>query len=251
MSRLLNLFFFGVLLAASVSAANVPGGPVTPPGDEPEVCQVAVLRNGFTIQYVRREIAGPAARLWLCAGAGAGYVEIPSAQIEGFEPRQTAVPPTVPAETSVPEKPASGLLPIPDPITNVIASVASRYRIDPDFVASVAMAESGFNPAAVSPKGARGLMQLMPQTAASLGVENVLDPTANVEGGTKYLRQLLDQYQGDAVKALAAYNAGPGRVEQYGGVPPYRETRAYVARIIEDFNRKKQQQQSTAAPAEK
>jgi soluble lytic murein transglycosylase-like protein len=95
-------------------------------------------------------------------------------------------------------------------------------------------------------------MQLMPRTAAWLGVENVLDPAANVEGGTKYLRQLLDQYDGDALKALAAYNAGPQRVEQYGGVPPFPETRAYITRIIDDYNRKKHQQQahSSAPPAD-
>ena len=143
--------------------------------------------------------------------------------------------------------------PAEDPIKNLIASAASRHQIDPDFVASVVKAESGFNPTAVSSKGAQGLMQLMPRTAARLGVENALDPAANVEGGTKYLRQLLDQYDGDAVKALAAYNAGPQRVEQYGGVPPYRETRAYITRIIDDYNRKKLQQQahSTVAPADK
>ena len=90
-------------------------------------------------------------------------------------------------------------------------------------------------------------MQLMPLTAASLGVENALDPASNMEGGTRYLRQLLDQYGGDAAKALAAYNAGPQRVQQYGGVPPYAETRAYVARIIGDYNRKKLQQHTDSA----
>jgi soluble lytic murein transglycosylase-like protein len=138
-------------------------------------------------------------------------------------------------------------------LKRLITNAATRHHIDPDFVTSVVKAESGFNPRAVSPKGARGLMQLMPQTASRLGVDNVLDPAANVEGGTKYLRQLLDQYDGDAVKALAAYNAGPQRVAQYGGVPPYPETRAYVARIVDDYNRKKIQQQahSAAAPADK
>ena len=111
-------------------------------------------------------------------------------------------------------------------------------------MASVVKAESGFNPRAVSPKGAQGLMQLMPETAAMLGAGNVLDPAANLGAGTKYLRQLLDQFAGDAGKALAAYNAGPQMVEQYGGIPPYRETRAYVTRIIEDYNRKKLQRQA-------
>jgi soluble lytic murein transglycosylase-like protein len=122
----------------------------------------------------------------------------------------------------------------------LIASAALRHQIDPDFVASVVKAESGFLPTAVSPRGAQGLMQLMPRTAAELGVRNALDPAENVEGGTTYLRRLLDRYDWDAVKALAAYNAGPQRVEQYGSAPPYPETRAYVARIINDYSRKKQ-----------
>ena len=184
---------------------------------------------------------------------GAGYVEIPSEQIVGVEPREGAVPFTAAAPASAPAKTARGALPAALPVANLIAGAASRNRIDPDFVASVVKAESGFNPAAVSPKGAQGLMQLMPRTAATLGVENAFDPAANVEAGTKYLSQLLDQYDGDVAKALAAYNAGPRRVEQYGGVPPYPETRDYVIRIIEDYNRKKLRQQadSTAAPAGK
>src|SRR5439155_4688794 len=104
---------------------------------------------------------------------------------------------------------------------------------------SVIRAESGFDPHAVTPKGAQGLMQLMPQTAARMGVQNALDPAANVEGGTRYLGELLVRYHHDLSKALAAYNAGPDRVEQYHGVPPYPETLAYVARVVRDFNRKK------------
>ena len=254
MSSFPNLSIFAVLLTASAYGADsVPDGSGAPAGYGPEVCQVAVLRNGFTVQYARSEVVGPATRLWLCAGAGAGYVEIPGGEIEGFEQEQSAVPLAPAAPASAPQTTTSGVLPVKDPIKTLIASAASRYQIDPDFVASVVKAESGFNPTAVSPKGARGLMQLMPRTAARLGVENALDPAANVEGGTKYLRQLLDQYDGDAVKVLAAYNAGPQRVEQYGGIPPYPETRAYVARIIDDYNRKKLQQQahSPAAPAGK
>ena len=108
-------------------------------------------------------------------------------------------------------------------------------------------AESGFNPRAVSPKGAQGLMQLMPRTASQLGVADAFDPGANVEGGTRYLRELLERYNFDLVKALAAYNAGPQRVEQYHGVPPYYETQAYVARIVRDFNRKKLAERKTAS----
>ena len=108
----------------------------------------------------------------------------------------------------------------------------------------------GFNVRAVSPKGAQGLMQLMPRTATELGVRNVFDPQANVEGGTRYLRELLERYNFDLVKALAAYNAGTHRVEQYGGVPPYYETKAYVARIVRDYN-KKLAAKNAAQPATK
>jgi soluble lytic murein transglycosylase-like protein len=124
-------------------------------------------------------------------------------------------------------------------LNEVISAASGRHHLDPDLVNSVIMAESGFQVRAVSPKGARGLMQLMPGTASQLGVPNAFDPQANVEGGTKYLRELLERYNFDLVKALAAYNAGPHRVEQFGGVPPYYETRVYVARIVRDFNKKK------------
>ena len=123
--------------------------------------------------------------------------------------------------------------------------------MDADFIHSVIKAESGFNPRALSPKGAQGLMQLMPGTANRLGVGNAFEPRDNIEGGTRYLRQLLEQYHGDPIKALAAYNAGPERVQQYQGVPPYRETRNYVRRIILDFNHKKLTQQAAAPAARK
>ena len=133
-------------------------------------------------------------------------------------------------------------------LSQVINEASGRYRLDPDLVNSVIKAESDFKVRAVSPKGAQGLMQLMPGTAAQLGVPNAFDPQANVDGGTRYLRELLERYNFDLVKALAAYNAGPQRVEQFGGVPPYYETRAYVARIVKDFNKKKIAQGKAAVP---
>jgi len=246
MSRVLGFSLSAALLSASaMAAATQPGN-----GLEVEACRIAVLRNDFTIQVARSETVGSDTQLWLCSGDG--FVTIPTDQIERFEQREIAVPqaPALPP-ANTPET-----LPKPqgkDSIQTLITGAASRYQIDPDFVTSVVKAESGFNSAAVSPKGAQGLMQLMPRTAATLGVGNPFDPASNVEAGTRYLRQLLDQYSGDAVKALAAYNAGSRRVEQYGGIPPYRETRSYVSRIIDDYNRKKlqQQAQSTAAPAGK
>ncbi len=100
---------------------------------------------------------------------------------------------------------------------------------------AVVSVESGFRPQAVSPKGAQGLMQLMPRTASSLGVADAFDPAQNLDGGTRHLGQLLTLYGGDLVRALAAYNAGEGAVVRHGGVPPYRETRAYVKKVLEQY----------------
>ena len=113
-----------------------------------------------------------------------------------------------------------------------ITAAAKKHGIDPALLAGLVKQESGFNPNAGSPAGARGLTQLMPGTAAGLGVGNVLDPIQNLDGGAKYLRQQLDAFGGDVTRALAAYNAGPGAVQRYGGVPPYAETQNYV-RIVQ------------------
>lgn len=113
----------------------------------------------------------------------------------------------------------------------LIVEHARANRLNPQLVRAVIQAESAFNPRAVSPVGAMGLMQLMPGTARELGVVDPFDPEDNIRGGTKYLRSLLDRFDGEVELALAAYNAGPGAVERYNGVPPYRETRNYVARI--------------------
>src|SRR5271170_3665352 len=218
--------------------------------------EMAVLRNGFSIRHERREVIGDVTRLYVTA-EGLSYVDVPTAEIEHFEEA---------------ENPASGFglqgsdlnspllakgarngAPGPQLDLNEVVNAASgRYRLDPDLVSSVIKAESGFNVRAVSPKGAQGLMQLMPDTASKLGVPDAFDPQANVEGGTRYLRELLERYNFDLVKALAAYNAGPQRIDQYHGVPPYYETKAYVARIVRDFNKKKLADKSaTAALARK
>ena len=115
----------------------------------------------------------------------------------------------------------------------IIASVAARYQIDRALVKAVIRAESGFQPRAVSSKGARGLMQLMPQTALMHGVRNIHEPTENIEGGVQHLRMLLDRYSGNVPLALAAYNAGEGAVDQAGGIPPFPETRDYVWRVLQ------------------
>jgi soluble lytic murein transglycosylase-like protein len=116
---------------------------------------------------------------------------------------------------------------------DLIAQHAATHGIRPDLVRAIIQTESAFNPLARSDKGALGLMQLMPQTAAELGVTNPFDPAENIRGGVAYLRQLLDRYGHNEELALAAYNAGPGAVDRYGSVPPYRETKNYVARVRE------------------
>jgi soluble lytic murein transglycosylase-like protein len=207
---------------------------------------LAVLRNGFSIRHERRQVLGGVTRLFVSAD-GSSFVDVPTAEIEHFE---AALADPKPAATANPAEAQSAHLNVANlnrtDLSEVINSASTRYRLDPDLVNSVIRAESDFNVRAVSRTGAQGLMQLMPQTSSQLGVGNAFDAQANVEGGTRYLRELLERYNFDLVKALAAYNAGPRRVEQFGGVPPYYETRAYVARIVRDFNRKKLAQKSMA-----
>jgi soluble lytic murein transglycosylase-like protein len=118
------------------------------------------------------------------------------------------------------------------PFASEISAAAARNGVDPALLTGLIRAESNFDPSATSPAGAQGLTQLMPGTAASLGVTNPLDPAQSIDGGARYLRQQLDRFGGDASKALAAYNAGPGAVERFGGVPPYAETQAYVRKVL-------------------
>ena len=223
----------GMMLAFSLGALPCLAG------------EVAVLKNGFSIKHERREVVGDITRLYVNAD-GSSFVDVRTAEIEHFEaaPDEPAVRtrPLVPASLSVdrgfPARPQTDL-------NTVVSEASGRYRLDPDLVNSVIKAESGFNVHAVSRKGAQGLMQLMPGTASQLGVGNSFDAQDNVEGGTKYLRALMEKYNFDMVKALAAYNAGPQRVERFGGVPPYYETKAYVARVVKDFNKKKMAEAAT------
>jgi soluble lytic murein transglycosylase-like protein len=146
----------------------------------------------------------------------------------------TATTASAPATTAPAGLMATGAseLPADVPFGAEITAAAKKHGIDPALLAGLVKQESNFNPNAGSPAGARGLTQLMPGTAAGLGVTNVLDPIQSLDGGAKYLRQQLDAFGGDVTRALAAYNAGPGAVQRYGGVPPYAETQNYV-RIVQ------------------
>ena len=122
-------------------------------------------------------------------------------------------------------------------ITKLINDISQKYGVDSKLIKEVIRAESGFDSSAVSATGAKGLMQLMPGTAADLGVVNSFDPAQNIEGGTHYLRDLLDKYNGNVSLALSAYNAGPGAVAKYHGIPPYSETQNYVQKITSKLNK--------------
>jgi len=224
--------------------------------------QIAVLRNGFSIHFDHKEQSGNSTRLY----TGSGYLDIASDQIASFDVDETPVtPPPQPApqpvalttaQPSAAQPATMALQTAPSKaaqqnidLEQVVREASSKNRLDPDFVSSVIRAESNFKAHAISKKGAQGLMQLMPSTAAQLGVADPFDPRANVEAGTAHLSALLDRYNNDPIKALAAYNAGAHRVKQYNGVPPYRETRDYINKIVRDFNAKKRAQMKASAAA--
>jgi soluble lytic murein transglycosylase-like protein len=221
-----------LLCAAAVLSLVVPASAT----------DIAVLRNGFTIRHDHRIVMGEKTRLFTSSD-DSSFTDVATAEITSIEkdltPPPTPAPSAVPASfpATAPARVSTSAPPVAD-LNQVVNSASAAYHLDPDLVNSVIHAESGFNARAISPKGAQGLMQLMPSTANSLGVNNAFNPQQNVGGGSRYLRELLERYNFDLVKALAAYNAGPERVDQYHGVPPFRETRAYVARIIKEYNRK-------------
>jgi soluble lytic murein transglycosylase-like protein len=142
-----------------------------------------------------------------------------------------ALMPQLAAPDATPDAYAPAPIP-PEQINQLVQQNADIWQVDPALIKSVIANESSFNANAQSPVGAQGLMQLMPETAASLGVKNPFDPAQNVAGGTRYLRSLLDRFKGDTRLAVAAYNAGPGAVEKYGDVPPYAETQSYVKNVL-------------------
>ncbi|MBV9742873.1 MAG: lytic transglycosylase domain-containing protein [Acidobacteriia bacterium] len=187
--------------------------------------EYALFSGGGRLRVDRHEAAGSTITLYL----GAGTIELAAAEIRGFEPdERVAPPPIVAAPPSAPE-PA----PFPEQLAD---AAANKYGLPADLVRSVMKAESSLHSNVVSPKGAIGLMQLMPGTAQALGVDPH-DPAQNVEAGTRYLRALLEKYGGALRHALAAYNAGPGAVGKYGGVPPFAETVEYIRRVERQWKR--------------
>ena len=239
-----------LLCAASLSAAA-------------SAADIAILRNGFTIRHDHRIVMGETTRLFTSTD-DSSFTDVSTADITGFEKDLTPPPPPVAPSTAPaasfpsttlarPIMPSRRATPPPSPaeLNQVVNSASQAYHLDPDLVNSVIHAESAFNSRAVSPKGAQGLMQLMPSTAGNLGVSNPFDAQQNVGGGSKYLRELLERYNFDLVKALAAYNAGHELVKKNQGDPPYRETLAYQARIITHYNRKIAAQEKAEALAKK
>jgi len=189
--------------------------------------EIVELSTGFRIHAERHETEGSVVRLY----QNGGVTEVPASLVVHFDVEEAQPkPPAAATSMRLPELNAQDL----------VAAAARRNGLPPEFVASVVSAESDFQAGAVSPKGAIGLMQLMPATAREYGADP-RDPRQNVEAGTQYLRDLLLKYQKDdhqVSRALAAYNAGPGAVDRYRGVPPYRETRAYVARVLRKYEKK-------------
>jgi soluble lytic murein transglycosylase-like protein len=191
--------------------------------------EIVTLQNGFTIRCASREaLPEDKVRLHLRpTGDADNYMDIPAssiAMVEATPDEVTAFPVTPTATKHV-------------DTAGILATSGARHNVNVALLAAVVQAESAGNPHAVSRTGAQGLMQLMPGTAVGLGVQNSFDPASNVNGGSAYLDALLTRYHDNLPLALAAYNAGPAAVDRYHGVPPFRETQAYVARVIREFNR--------------
>ncbi len=183
--------------------------------------EIAVLANGQTLKIVAHRVEGDEVFLSL---KGGGEVGTPASSLRGFVPDEVL------------EEIAGA--PEGSELRALAVEAARRHGLDPDLVLAVISVESGFRPQAVSPKGAQGLMQIMPRTAADLGVKDAFDPADNLDGGARHLLFLLQLYDGDLERALAAYNAGVGAVSRHRGIPPFRETRAYVKKVLERYRGK-------------
>jgi soluble lytic murein transglycosylase-like protein len=196
------------------------------------------LANGFSLTCNHHSTVDGRVRLYTSTDAQS-YIEFPPADVASIE--SVPDPPPPPEGTAAanpqPSGPHNTKL-TPADLHQMLANAGETHNLDIDLLASVVKEESGGNARAVSPAGARGLMQLMPTTATGLGVKDSFQPNQNVQGGSAYLDALLTRYHDNLALALAAYNAGPAAVDKYHGIPPYRETRIYIARVIHEFNRR-------------
>ena len=177
---------------------------------------IALLSTGATMKVSAQRAEGDTVVLVL---KGGGEVGVPASMLRGIVPDEV-----------LEEIRPTGAGPVD--LERLVAEAAERHSLDPALVMAVVGVESGFQAQAVSPKGAQGLMQLMPRTAREMGVADAFDPAANLDGGSRYLSSLVARYEGDLTRALAAYNAGMGAVARHGGVPPYAETRRYVQKVL-------------------
>lgn len=182
-----------------------------------------VLRSGQRLDVTSYQLIGDKYKLQMAGGR----LEIPASEVVAIEPEEIFTP--------VPPQPVTAK----GPFADLIEAAAKRYGMDADLITSVVAAESNFNPKAISPRDARGLMQLLPVTAARLGVQDIFDPQQNIDAGTRYLSDLLKLYKNDLALALAAYNAGPESVQRFGSVPPFAETVTYVRRVKTSYQRRK------------
>jgi soluble lytic murein transglycosylase-like protein len=201
----------------------------------PARAELVVFEDGGWLKVESYEVRGDRARIGLASG---GVRTVDLTRVERVIDDEVVPPVEVAAEAPAPaEGPnwrfASGGAAPATPFGAEIFQAAERHGLDPALVAAVVRAESAFDPRAVSHKGARGLMQLMPATAGRFGlaIDEIHDPAKNLDAGARYLAWLIERFGGDVLRALAAYNAGEGTVDRYGGVPPYRETRNYIKRI--------------------
>ena len=196
------------------------------------------LRNGYDLTCDHRETTGDKTRLFLDASTSS-YVDVPTTEIATAEP--ATIPPPIqehPTKWASPAQGVSNEVLTPGELHEVLQNAGTTHDLNEDLLASVVHAESNNHVHARSRAGAQGLMQLMPGTAAQLGVRDAFAPLENVGGGAAYLDAMLRRYGNNLASALAAYNAGPAAVDRYHGIPPYRETRLYVARIIREFNQR-------------
>jgi len=215
-----------IVIAAAVAALPVAG----------RGAERVTLRNGFAMTCDHHSRMQDHTRLYLGSG-DTNFIEFSSEEIVGVE--QVPDPPAPPRITTAINASSGAEAKLsPADLNEILARAGKEHNLDVDLLASVVKAESAGNPKAVSRAGARGLMQLMPATANELGVGDSYKPEQNVRGGSTYLDSLLVRYHDNIAMALAAYNAGPEAVDRYHGIPPYHETRVYVARVIHEFNRR-------------